>query len=313
MAKYLMSERTAAWVRSQMERKAPAAASGATRGGRPAFAVEDEFANPFEVRFASSLGAGADNSGKWIIWLPSDGLLTVFGRNVDVTEDLNEAGSPYPSGWYILDFLSPEGGDVYLNVSSSDGEIKASFSSTPDASEDDERGARSILISNCAENRVIATVDSAIVLGSNLDRVSIDVSTDKPSVQLKNFDNDKSNVSQGLVQRIRVVKDGEDSFHLEADGADVFVVARVNGALKYIPLTRSKDAGADGVEENPCDHPGDAPGTGTVGGVSPDDEEDHGGGGAGGVVSGGGGVSGGVPAGDDTHAGDPCPDCSPKS
>ena len=312
MAKYLMSERTAAWVRSQMERKAPASASGATRGVSSSFAVEDEFANPYEVRFASSLGDGADNKGKWIIWLPSDGLLTVFGRTVDVTEGLNEAGSPYPSGWYVLDFLSPEGGDVYLNVSSSDGGIKASFSSTPDASEDDELGARSILISNCAENRVIATVDSAIVLGSNLDRVSIDVSTDKPSVQLKNFDNDKSDVKQGFVQRIRVVKDGEDSFHLEADGADVFIVARVNGALKYIPLTGSKDADADGVEDSPCDHPGDTPGTGTIGGVSPDDEEDHGGGGAGGVVSGGGGV-GGVPAGDDTHAGEPCPDCSPKS
>ena len=296
-----------------MERKAPAAASGATRGGRPAFAVEDAFAHPFEVRFASSIGAGSDNSGKWIIWLPSDGLLTVFGRNVDVTEGLNEAGSPYPSGWYVLDFLSPEGGDVYLNLSSSDEEIKANFSSTPDTSEADERGVRSILIANCAENRVIATVDSAIVLGSNLDRVSIDVSTDKPSVQLKNFDNDKSNASQGLVQRIRVVKDGDDddSFHLEADGADLFIVARVNGALKYIPLTGSKDAGDDGVEDNPCDHPGDTPGTGTIGGVSPDDEEDHGGGG-GGVVGGGGGV-GGVPAGDDTHTGDPCPDCSPKS
>ena len=80
MAKYLMSERTAAWVRSLMERKAPAAASGATRGGRPAFAVEDEFANPFEVRFADSLGSGepkSDNSGKFIIWLPSDSVLVV--------------------------------------------------------------------------------------------------------------------------------------------------------------------------------------------------------------------------------------------
>ena len=154
--------------------------------------------------------------------------------------------------------------------------------------------------------------------GANPDRISIDTVTDEDAedpdaIQLKNFDNDKSNASQGLVQRIRVVKDGDDddSFHLEADGADLFIVARVNGALKYIPLTGSKDAGDDGVEDNPCDHPGDTPGTGTIGGVSPDDEEDHGGGG-GGVVGGGGGV-GGVPAGDDTHTGDPCPDCSPKS
>lgn len=144
------------------------------------------------------------------------------------------------------------------------------------------------------------------------DKVSIDKVTKKDAanpdaIQLKNFDNNESDGSQGLVQRIRVVKDGEDSFHLEADGAEVFLVARVKGKLKYIPFSGSQGKDPDDGGENPCDHPGDTPGTGKGGGVSPDDEEEHGGGGA---AAGGGG---GVPADDDSHAGDPCPDCSPKS
>lgn len=171
-------------------------------------------------------------------------------------------------------------------------------------------------IDDSGENTVAKVITqyahSTVALGepaADPDKISIDTVTaedakDPSAIQIKNFDNSESDLSQGLVQRIRVVKDGEDSFHLEADGAEVFIVARVKNRLKYIPLTGSKDKDPDELEENPCEHPGDAPGTGEEGGVSPDDEEPHGGGG--GVTPGGG-----VPADGDVHAGEPCPDCSP--
>ena len=58
------------------------------------------------------------------------------------------------------------------------------------------------------------------------------------------------------------------------------------------------------VPGDPCEHPGDIPGTGEGGGVPAgwSDDPDEG------VPA---GISGGVPADGDTHAGEPCPDCTP--
>ena len=328
MAKYLMSERTASWVRSQMERKAPAAASGATRGGRPAFAVEDAFAHPFEVRFADSLGSGepkSDNSGKFIIWLPSDSVLVVGGQKVDVTEGIEEAGAPYPAGWYVLDFLGAEGGEVYLNVhmraaggeasgsapaEESGGKVTANFSAEPDEPEDGET-VYPILVASCDGKSVKATVDSAIILGAggvSVDKVSIDKVTkgdaeDPNALQVKNFDNKESDGGQGLAERLELEKSGSGesaTYRIKAKSNDskVHIVARVNGKIKYIPISGKDEKDPD--EENPppdgdpCAHPGDKD---NGGGVSPDDDEPGGGGGA----VGGGGVS---PGEGGTHPGD---------
>ena len=331
MAKYLMSERTASWVRSQMERKAPAAASGATRGGRPAFAVEDAFAHPFEVRFADSLGSGepkSDNSGKFIIWLPSDSVLVVGGQKVDVTEGIEEAGAPYPAGWYVLDFLGAEGGEVYLNVhmragggeasgsapakesggeasggapaKESGGKVTANFSAEPDEPEDGET-VYPILVASCDGKSVKATVDSAIILGAggvSVDKVSIDKVTkedaeDPGAIQFKNFDNEESDGGQGLAERLEIEKSGSGesaTYRIKAKSNDskVHIVARVNGKIKYIPISGKDDKDPDEEnpppEDNPCTHPGDKD---NGGGIKPDDDEPGGGGGA----VGGGGVS----------------------
>lgn len=72
-----------------------------------------------------------------------------------------------------------------------------------------------------------------------------------------------------------------------------------------ISIEEGKEPDPEPTQGDPCDHPGDTPGTGKGGGVSPEEEEEHGGGGA--------AAGGGVPADDDSHAGEPCPDCSPKS
>lgn len=321
MAKYLMSERTAAWVRSQMERKAPAAASGATRGGRPAFAVEDAFAHPFEVRFADSLGSGepkSDNSGKFIIWLPSDSVLVVGGQKVDVTEGIEEAGAPYPAGWYVLDFLGAEGGEVYLNVhmravggeasgsaptkesggeasggapaEESGGKVTANFSAEPDEPEDGET-VYPILVASCDGKSVKATVDSAIILGAggvSVDKVSIDKVTkedaeDPDAIQVKDFDNNESDGGQGLAERLELEKSGSGesaTYRIKAKSNDskVHIVARVNGKIKYIPISgkdeKDPDEESPPPEGDPCAHPGDKD---NGGGVSPDDDEDHGG------------------------------------
>ena len=302
MAKYLMSERTASWVRSQMERKAPAAASGATRGGRPAFAVEDAFAHPFEVRFADSLGSGepkSDNSGKFIIWLPSDSVLVVGGQKVDVTEGIEEAGAPYPAGWYVLDFLGAEGGEVYLNVhmragggeasggapaEETGGKVTANFSAEPDEPEDGET-VYPILVASCDGKSVKATVDSAIILGAggvsvdkvSIDKVTVDDAEDPSAIQVKNFDNEESDGGQGLAERLEIEKSGSGesaTYRIKAKSNDskVHIVARVNGKIKYIPISGKDEKDPDEEnpppEGNPCTHPGDKD---NGGGVSPDD------------------------------------------
>lgn len=139
MAKYLMSERTAAWVRSQMERRAPASAAGVTRGVSSSFAVEDEFAYPYAVQWAQSVNSG---EGGWIIWLPGDALLVVDGQAVDVRNGLEAAGGDYPDGWYLLGGVIEGNGTLNLDIhfpdpdaSATDAptEIYATFSDGKDA------------------------------------------------------------------------------------------------------------------------------------------------------------------------------------
>lgn len=142
--------------------------------------------------------------------------------------------------------------------------------------------------------------------GAAIDEISIGTVTaedaeDPSAIQVKDFDNDRSDGSQGLAQRLRVVKDGEGSYHLEADGDGVFVLARVNGKIKYIPLSGKDEKDPDeeaGERPDECEHPGG-------GGGVPADGTDAGHGVPGGG-GGGGAAEGGVEANGDTHAGDGC-------
>lgn len=95
--------------------------SGAVRGSVPGLALEDDFAHPFTVQWAASAG----DSGAWLIWLPTSDLVMFGSDAIDVTEDLEEAGGDYPSGWYVLpdDVLgASSGGDLYLKVTHIPGE-----------------------------------------------------------------------------------------------------------------------------------------------------------------------------------------------
>ena len=302
---YLMSGQTAAWIRSQMDRKAPSAADGATRLVRPSVVEEDEFARPFEVRFAS--GDGAEDPGKWIIWLPSDSMLIVNGEPVDLTAELEEAGDPYPAGWYILDFLSEGGGDVFLNVKipvrdeesgESEGggeederEVSAAFASTADQPEEGYV-LYPVKIAECSSDGVKATVSSAIVFGGgggeafSPDERSIDEGGGKDGehkAQIAHFNDSKKDSGKGLEKRLKADPETGEITAQDSDG--LMLVARKDGQVIYIPLS------GDGKDPEPpepdpgrgCD---DHPGGGDA--VVPDDDDDnHGGGYAGG---------GGVPA-----------------
>lgn len=181
MAAYLMSERTAAFVRAQMARQGavPDGTAGATRRSRPSFVRGSDYAAPFAVRWAASVG----EEGAWIIWLPSDSLLVVDGAAVDVREGLEAAGGDYPEGWYALDVLPEEGGTLYLNVTvpktpdaetSDEGEtgdeetngVTAAFAAEAGESSD-EATVWPILIAECGKGHPTkASVDSALVFGT---------------------------------------------------------------------------------------------------------------------------------------------------
>lgn len=160
MAAYLMSERTARYIRGLMaDRRPPANAPTSTRQVRPQAIQEDEFALPFEVRWATS-------EGGWIIWLPSDECLVVGSAPVDAAEFLDAAES-YPAGWYKLADIGGDATAVYLNVTpplDEDDEPLAEFSASPSA---DENGW-AILIAAMSGKAVKQNVDSAIILDAGV-------------------------------------------------------------------------------------------------------------------------------------------------
>lgn len=116
--KYLMSEKTAQFVRGMMEQAntPKSVATGAARRVTPSDVVEDSFAHPFELRWAASSGEGG--GGAWIIWLPPGSLVT-DGTEAS-TADLTAAAG-YPAGWYDLTSIFgeseiPETFDLFLDV-----------------------------------------------------------------------------------------------------------------------------------------------------------------------------------------------------
>ncbi|MBR4937589.1 MAG: hypothetical protein IKZ22_01795, partial [Kiritimatiellae bacterium] len=120
--RYLMGERTAAFVRKEMERaNGPKSVSaGASRRTASNGFEEDAFAHPFELRWAASAGeeSGGQPKGAWIVWLPK-GSLVLDGVEAS-TDDLTAANG-YPDGWYDLTDIfgeaeAPEEFDLYLDV-----------------------------------------------------------------------------------------------------------------------------------------------------------------------------------------------------
>ena len=179
MAKYLMSEKTANFIRQQMiENQLNAnGADGETRRTRNSFFVPDVFAHPFEVKWGSSIDNGtnedgsAKEAGSWIIWLPSDDLLMINGVSVDVKGTLTAAGEPYPDGWYKLDeevLSKTAGGSLWLVITYSDS--AATTAKFANAREFTDGESFSVLIADAKVDETTSvrsvkqTIDSGIVL-----------------------------------------------------------------------------------------------------------------------------------------------------
>lgn len=136
----------------------------------------------------------------------------------------------------------------------------------------------------------------------SIDKVTKEDAEDPDAIQFKNFDNEESDGGQGLAERLELEKSGSGesaTYRIKAKSNDskVHLVARVNGKIKYIPISGNDEKDPDEEnpppEDDPCTHPGDGD---NGGGIKPDDDEPGGGGSAGG----GGGVA---PGGGGTHPG----------
>ena len=252
-----------------------------------------------------------------------EGLTQVEGKEFHYTLDCEDeiSGSAVI---YLAIVRKEEDEDETGGVSpSGDGEQpnwKARIISTLDSIED-EKGVLAVLpiaklsIDDSGEYAVGKVVSqyahSAVALsenGADPDKVSIDLVTaedakDKNALQVKDFDNGESDGGQGLAERLELEKSGSGesaTYRIKAKSNDskVHILARVNGKIKYIPISGNEEKDPD--EENPppdpsdCDHPGD---NGNEGGVNQNDVGHGGGGGS----AGGGGVS---PGEGGTHPGD---------
>ena len=250
---------------------------------------------PFAVQWAGELN---DGEGGWIIYLPSANLLTVGNALIDVSSSLS-AAETRSAGWYILDVLGEEGGELLLVARQEDGEISASFEV---ASDDDNPDGQAVLgqvtiAVASSDHTVRQCVTSAVVLPSVLtDGDSVDAAggEDENALQLAHFADDERDSGKGLASRLSV-RDG--SIVAEDDG--LMLVARKDGKLIYIPMSgdgEDPDASDEGDHSDPCDHPGDK---GKAGGVAADEDDEHSAGGVAGGGDGGVSASGGVHPGDD--------------
>jgi hypothetical protein len=160
--RYLMSERTAQFVRGLMQdaQTPESVAAGPAKRTRSDAVVEDSFAHPFELRWAASAGgdSGGAPKGAWIIWLPN-GSLVVDGSEVDFST--LTAASGYPDGWYDLtesfgDGEVPEEFDLYLQPGA-----KAEFGI------DKSKLTDPVLVASVKGKMVKGVVESALVFSAS--------------------------------------------------------------------------------------------------------------------------------------------------
>ena len=118
--------------------------------------------HPFEVRYDRG----------WMIWLPSEELLTYNNSAISITDNLLAKGGIHKDGWYKVDSILPkEGGSLYLNIEKGDSESEGDSETITASFADASGGDISILISETTldpvtwRTEVRASVTSAIRLG----------------------------------------------------------------------------------------------------------------------------------------------------
>lgn len=173
MARYLLGEAGAKWLRAAMSQKAPAAAVGATRHVPSSRGDPDGYLHPFALQYAASSGAAGEGegpSGAWIVWVP-DGSLVIDGEAVNLTGSLTAADG-YPAGWY--DITDVFGGDdpddewsLYLDASKDD----------PKFVIDPEDAENPVLIAQVSGKTVKGVVESALVFSKGGNKKPFDIET----------------------------------------------------------------------------------------------------------------------------------------
>ena len=210
---YLLSEKSAAFLRSLQN---PRGYSGETEPTRRIVTVhgeEDDFPPPFTVRWAQSENSG---SGAWVIWLPDPARLVFYDEGWLSIGGISAAHT-LPSGWYTMTLIRPQDRTVYLSVmdsrrSSGTGYKRADISRT------DTQGGSAGEYFFCAKiavmevdsttgaRRVRQFVNSTVEVakkgeGTDVDDVSTDYNTDS-EVQIKDWDTGTPAASTTIAQDI---------------------------------------------------------------------------------------------------------------
>lgn len=129
MKKYVLGPNAARKLTELMRGKGEVSSRPGIGAG---LAFDAEYAHPFAVQWAASVGS-------WIIWLPSEDLVTVYGIVRDPTEMLEDAGGDYPDGWYALPdgVLSGEKGGKLILFIDANGEVEFKAGKSSDDDETD--------------------------------------------------------------------------------------------------------------------------------------------------------------------------------
>ena len=278
-------------------------------------AIADDPLHPWKV-FA--VGKSEEVDHFFEIYIP-EGSITVGSKNVEV-EGIEETETPRR---YTFDCESEVGksSTLYLVVLRKDKSEEKEESEEEE--EEDNVTYRSVLAVNAEDVKpeddesviaIIPLAELSVVAGDdrfdrgkvvsqiereairiddltvNVDGASID-KNDDDAIQIKDFNGSASDGGQGLAQRLDLEKSGSGesaTYRIVAKDNDsaVHLIARVNGKIKYIPLSGSDEKDEDeqtDPEDDPNTNCPNHPGSADGGGV----ETGPGHGGAGSLYSGG--------------------------
>jgi len=262
MAAYVLGEASARFLRGLMrDRRPPAAAAVSRRDGQPMAMQGDDFAAPYEVRWATS----ADG---WIIWLPAEALV-LDGAPVDVSEGLDAAGGAYPEGWYKLG-IPADASSVYLVATRGDEGTSPSARFEAAAPEGDLDEV-AVLIASISGRKVRQTVASALVISTagvtSLNALAGDLAIEADDTQYVSIDGedfyaavrvdrDRGVIYVGLSSTPPEDADDDDGYcnRISCDGDDAEDIDPENRIS--IDKTDGGQGDADGneISRDPCNY-----------------------------------------------------------
>ena len=239
---YLLSEKSAAFLRSLQN---PRGYSGETKPTRRIVTVhgeEDDFPPPFTVRWAQSENSG---SGAWVIWLPDPARLLFYDEEWRTINQIT-AAQTMPAGWFTMNSIRDQDRTVYLSVrdtrreGSTGGLVEANISRTDSqgGSGGDYFYCGKVAVmevdSDTGARRVKQLINSAVEIAKNgtggggtvtLDDTSTDWNSNT-KVQIKDWDTGTPASSTTIAQDI----------NSPPSNPSALVERDYNGALKYKEL-----------------------------------------------------------------------------